>query len=227
MKQLSAMAYTVLGPLHLLGQIFACLVSVDVEQLDNVILTAWEAFLDEWEKNTDRSDKNQFDCRLAFIQERGFTNEQDWALAELRDMATEIGRSFDNSSAHYARTLNELARCLFYERKYGEAAAVAAEALRCAVQAHATRTEDVAGISCQSMQLLSLVESDLGKFDSAEGALRQLIGFEAARWGWHDPAVLRDLGTLERWLTELGRIAEAAEIEGQISEILSLSDAWV
>ena len=69
--------------------------------------------------------------------------------------------------------------------------------------------------------------SKRGNLDSAEAALRELIDLEVAEWGWHHHSVLAHLATLERWLTEWGRVTEAAEIEGQISEILSLSDVWV
>jgi hypothetical protein len=224
LNQFSSMATTILPDMHPLRHIFSRLVSLDPELAEDVLASAWESFLDTFEQASGDFSLSAIRNRAAYVYWTGRVRDPDLAEDQLRTLVEKCEEAYGSLDPRYAKAVWAFADFLCVQRRYTDAAAAAEEVVRCAGERDPS---DAAGIWCDGMGVLAY--SQYSNFDDelAESTLRQVVDVCSTTWGWQDGGTLRYLTTLERWLTEFGKLEEAAEVAEQIEEILRQSNAFV
>jgi hypothetical protein len=224
LNQFSKMAATVLIEMHPLRTLFECLVSCDLELAEDVLISAWESFIDVFEQTLGSSSLSSIRNRTDYVHRIICGRDPDLAEAQLRSMVEKCKEVHGNLDIRYMEALWGLSDFLRLQRRFRDAAAATEEVIRCASE---SKSQDAAEMWCCGMRSLAYFQYCNYDNELAESTLRQVIDVCGKTWGWQDAYTLRHLTSLEQWLTTFGKDDEAAEVSEQIAEILRQSNDFV
>jgi hypothetical protein len=213
LNHVSKMAATVLIEMHPLRTIFKCLISFDLELIEDLLTSAWESLTDVIEQTLGSLAHDSIESRTDYIRRIVRGRDPNTAEGQLRSMAEKCKEVHGNLDHRFMVALLGLTDCFRVQSRIRDAAAAAEEVIRCASESNSGSAPDM---WCYGMAILALCHYHNFDDELAESTLRQVIDVNATCLGWQDAYTLRLLTKLEAWLTEFGKHDEAAEVSEQI-----------
>jgi tetratricopeptide (TPR) repeat protein len=219
LRQFAAMASIVLTQTHPLGQICRSLTSLDADQFENVIITAWQSALDRLDSTIGPMHYSALRSRLEYIQMAESIHGLERAEMALRKLVMQCKSRCGLVDSRTLKLLDTLGEILMDQKKYAEAEEIAWE-----IVINAPRVQPLSkavDLCVAGLFINARVHHVRGRVDLAEETLQRAINMNMSIYGWKHALTLKYLVYMEEWQMEWGNDSLAAQVKEKRLQALS------